>query len=195
VRKFSRRTTIFMVATGVLLTASLAFAGLLVSGESNPFGGTVEGDVSPGILKVTATPKEPPVTFGADSDPNGEPIKVTVENPNAYEVALGRPGDTPPVPAVRLKVVPSAGSEDCDENDFDFIGPDWEDVTLQPNDEAPGGPDTKSADFTLKLKDDPASIEDCSGATLTFSVIVTGDGPEVGGGSGPSAGLEGSADL
>jgi hypothetical protein len=179
VRKFSRRTTIFMVATGVLLTASLAFAGLLVSGESEAFTGSVEGDVSPGTLTVTAVPVEDEVTFGPGGDPNGEPITVTVQNDNDYSVALGRPDDVPPVPAVKWDAVASAGSGNCTEEDFDFLGPTWEDVTLAAKDEVAGGPDTVSGVFTIKLKD--ASVADCSGATVSFTVTVTGDGPDVDG--------------
>jgi hypothetical protein len=98
---------------------------------------------------------------------------------------------------VQLKVVSSEGSEGCDENDFTFTGPDnnWEDVTLAANDHASGGPDTKTSDFTLKLKNDPTSIAECSGASLTFSVVVTGDGPDVGGGSGTDADVEGSSGI
>jgi hypothetical protein len=187
VRKLSRRTTIFMVATGVLLTASVAFAFINVVGISDAFSASVAGDDPKGKLKVTVE-TDGDVQLGPESEP--EKLVINVENLSTFAVTL----DENPV---TLEVETGPASPDCDENDLVLDGLD--DL---PNEElAPAGEDESSEDdvvfLSLNDAEGSTSAEDCAGADLQIKVKVTGTSTEDIGGDDeePVEPVTGSSDL
>ena len=156
-RKLSRRTTILMVALGVLLTASIALAGMAVNGSVNF--DVVTADATPPApdpLEITVTQTNPDA--GPISGTHRARFDISVHNPNDEGVTLG----TDPVV---FSMATAVGA--CDIDDLQFNEPDDLDgVTI------PGG-GTVTDNFSVKLK--PASAADCDGVTLTITVTVTGE--------------------
>ena len=169
-RKFSRRTTIFMVALGVLLTASLAFAAVLATG-SDSFTAHVAGETPPASLDVDVATDED-VNLGPELAP--EEIVITVTNNNAFLVTLGVPASEggEATPAVQFDVAAPAGSEECTEDDLVLEDQEnWEGLELSPG-------ESNNDDILVSLTE--TGVEDCAGADIEVTVTVSGHGPEGG---------------
>jgi hypothetical protein len=178
VRKFSRRTMIFMVATGVLLTASIAFAFINVSGISDAFSASVTGEQPQGKLGVTVE-TDGDVQLGPESE--AERLVINVQNLSSFAVTL----DANPV---TLEVETGPASPDCDAEDLVLT-----DLNDLPNEElAPAGEDEDSEDdvvfLSLNDEEGSTSAEDCAGADLQIKVKVTGVSTEDIGGGGEDEG-------
>jgi hypothetical protein len=167
VRKFSRRTTIFMVALGVLLTASLAFAAVLATG-SDSFTAHVAGEPPTASLDVVVT-TDGSVDLGPELT---EEIIVTVTNNNHFAVTLGVPAEGgDPTPAVQYDITAPPGSEDCTEDDLQIADDEpWDGLVLA----ADGG--TNDDDVLVSLTE--SGLEDCAGVDIQITVTVSGVGPE-----------------
>jgi hypothetical protein len=170
VRKLSRRATIFMVATGVLLTASLAMAAVLAVGEATFHAETAEATDKPEPLDVAVTTDDKVVL---DREAPGELIKLVFGNPNDFDVTLGvvPEGGGEPTGAVTFEVAAPEGV-DCDADDLLVTNlNDWNGEVLEPG-------ESHTDFFRLDLK--PDANEDCDGTSLEITVKVTGEAPDPG---------------
>lgn len=162
-RKLSRRTTILLVALGVLLTASIAFAAIVDVAGSTDF--TVQAeDVTPDPLPLQVdVARRPNTGTGPVNEVDFAKYRITVTNPNENEVTLG---ETPVTFAL------AGGNANCTLEDDIVILP----RDLLADETIPGTESDEDnfveANFRVRLAEN--SGDDCDGLTLTFTVTVNG---------------------
>jgi hypothetical protein len=121
-----------MVALGVLLTASLAFAAVLASG-SDSFTANIAGETPTASLDVVVT-TDGSVDLGPEAAP--EITNISVTNPSPFPVTLGVPGseEIEATPAVQFDVAAPPGSEECTKDDLKFEDlEEWDGLRLEPS--------------------------------------------------------------
>lgn len=157
-RKLSRRSTIFMVALGVLLTASIAFAAVLSVSGSTDISVQV-GDHDPQLdpLEVSITQENPDAVITPDRSSRAK-FLISVHNPNEETVVLNDP-------AVELSF---EAQGDCTIDDLQINPPQQLD-----GEELSGGETAGPFRFAIWLTDEQAA-EDCDEAELTITVTVNG---------------------